>query len=66
MHAAQECLRLDRNRASQAPERIARMGLEWAWRSLYDASRAGLIARHGLRFLKELAIPPRADVVRDE
>ncbi len=44
----------------RAPALVTRMGLEWAWRSLYDTSRAGLIARHGLRFLHDLALPRRA------
>jgi N-acetylglucosaminyldiphosphoundecaprenol N-acetyl-beta-D-mannosaminyltransferase len=37
----------------RAPRAIQRAGLEWLYRSFYDRSRAGLVARHGLYFLKD-------------
>jgi N-acetylglucosaminyldiphosphoundecaprenol N-acetyl-beta-D-mannosaminyltransferase len=41
----------------RAPSIVTRLGIEWAWRSFYDLSRARLIARYGLRFLKDLIWP---------
>jgi N-acetylglucosaminyldiphosphoundecaprenol N-acetyl-beta-D-mannosaminyltransferase len=43
----------------RSPEFVQRAGLEWLYRSVYDPSRAGLIARYGLQFARELALPTR-------
>lgn len=42
----------------RAPALVQSMGLEFLYRSFYDISRAGLIARYGLTFLKDYAFPP--------
>jgi N-acetylglucosaminyldiphosphoundecaprenol N-acetyl-beta-D-mannosaminyltransferase len=44
---------------TRAPALIQKLGLEWLYRSLYDLSRAGLIFRYGLEFLKDLIFPPK-------
>jgi N-acetylglucosaminyldiphosphoundecaprenol N-acetyl-beta-D-mannosaminyltransferase len=38
----------------RTPKTIQNAGLEWLYRSLYDKSRAQLIAKYGLVFLKDL------------
>ncbi len=43
---------------SRAPVTIQRLGLEWLFRSIYDVSRAGLIMRYGMSFMKDLLVPP--------
>jgi N-acetylglucosaminyldiphosphoundecaprenol N-acetyl-beta-D-mannosaminyltransferase len=44
---------------TRAPALVQKLGLEWFYRSVYDASRAGLILRYGLNFVKDLVVPPR-------
>ena len=44
---------------NRAPALVQKMGLEWLFRSFYDLSRAGLIFRYGMVFLKDLILPPR-------
>ena len=45
----------------RAPVFVQKAGLEWLYRSVYDLSRAGLILRYGLSFMKDMIIPPGRD-----
>jgi len=44
---------------TRSPRIFQALGMEWLYRSLYDPSRAALIARYGLTFLKDFIFLPK-------
>jgi len=43
---------------TRSPSLLQHAGLEWTYRSFFDGSRAYLVAKYGLRFLKDLLFLP--------